>query len=280
MENTIKIKYRLDFNRLKETYFSAYGVTDDEYIKELDDSIPDRMRNIEAEFDDEKVIIKTVDKNEVNTYLYEEIYKIKKTKDSYLFFISNVQFFTFKFDDFTQEDLTKIDGLLKDCYILNQNETIAEIENYELNEKRVIEAGKTIYRSINIVFIILGVFLTVFHQIIYKNTFITLLTIVLYCIFIWFFLKFYYKNMAKKIIKSTNKNFLYARLSFYDDKLEVTAKRKIGMTKINYNEFYKIKKTKKGYLFLMQKYSFYFFFYDEFQKEELEKLNNTLSKYM
>ena len=52
------------------------------------------------------------------------------------------------------------------------------------------------------------------------------------------------------------------------------------MSEIYYNEFYKIKKTKKGYLFLLQKYSFYFFFYDEFREDELEKLNDTLDKYI
>ena len=64
MEDIIKIKYRLDFNRLKDTYLSAYGATSEEYLHELDRSIADRMRNIEAEFDNEKVVIKTIDKNE------------------------------------------------------------------------------------------------------------------------------------------------------------------------------------------------------------------------
>ena len=86
--------------------------------------------------------------------------------------------------------------------------------------------------------------------------------------------------MGKRIIKSTNKNFLYARILFYEDKIEVIAKRKMGLTEIYYNEFYKIKKTKKGYIFLIQKYSFYFFFYDEFKENELEKLNSALSGYM
>ena len=86
--------------------------------------------------------------------------------------------------------------------------------------------------------------------------------------------------MGKRIIKSTNKNFLYARILFYKDKIEVISKRKMGLSEIYYNEFYKIKKTKKGYLFLTQKYSFYFFFYDEFKKDELERLSSTLSQYI
>ena len=86
--------------------------------------------------------------------------------------------------------------------------------------------------------------------------------------------------MGKRIIKSTNKNFLYARILFFENKIEIVAKKKMGLSEIYYNEFYKIKKTKKGYLFLLQKYSFYFFFYDEFKKDELERLSSTLSQYI
>ena len=132
------------------------------------------------------------------------------------------------------------------------------MENYELNEERVIAASKIIYKNLNIVFLLLGIILTILHQIMYRSMLVNVLTIVLYTIFILFFLKFYYKSMGKRIIKSTNKNFLYARILFYKDKIEVISKRKMGLSEIYYNEFYKIKKIKKGYLFLTQKYSFYF----------------------
>ena len=280
MEDIIKIKYRLDFNRLKDTYMSAYGAASDEYLRELDGSIADSTRNIEAEFDNEKVVIKIIDKNEKNTYFYNEIFKIKKEKDSYLFFISKIQFFYFKFSDFSSEDLAKIDIILKEFYEKTQGEILAAVENYELNEERVIAASKIIYKNLNIVFLLLGIILTILHQIMYRSMLVNVLTIVLYTIFILFFLKFYYKSMGKRIIKSTNKNFLYARILFYKDKIEVISKRKMAMSEIYYNEFYKIKKTKKGYLFLTQKYSFYFFFYDEFKKDELERLSSTLSQYI
>ena len=280
MEDIIKIKYRLDFNRLKDTYMSAYGAASDEYLRELDGSIADSTRNIEAEFDNEKVVIKIIDKNEKNTYFYNEIFKIKKEKDSYLFFISKIQFFYFKFSDFSSEDLAKIDIILKEFYEKTQGEILAAVENYELNEERVIAASKIIYKNLNIVFLLLGIILTILHQIMYRSMLVNVLTIVLYTVFILFFLKFYYKSMGKRIIKSTNKNFLYARILFYKDKIEVISKRKMAMSEIYYNEFYKIKKTKKGYLFLTQKYSFYFFFYDEFKKDELERLSSTLSQYI
>ncbi len=280
MEDIIKIKYRLDFSRLKDTYMSAYGATSNEYLRELDGSIADSTRNIEAEFDNEKVVIKIIDKNEKNTYSYNEIFKIKKEKDSYLFFISKIQFFYFKFSDFSSEDLARIDVILKEFYEKTQGEILAALENYELNEERVVAASKIIYKSLNIVFLLLGIILTILHQMIYRSMLVNVLTIVLYTIFILFFLKFYYKSMGKRIIKSTNKNFLYARILFYNDKIEVISKRKMGLSEIYYNEFYKIKKTKKGYLFLTQKYSFYFFFYDEFKKDELERLNSTLSQYI
>ena len=280
MEDSIKIKFRIDFIRLRDTYLSAYGATSEEYLRELDNSIAETMRNFEAEFDNEKVVIKNVDKNEQNSYTYKEIFKIKKEKDCYLFFISKVQFFYFKFSDFPSEDLGKIDSILKEFYEKNQNEILAEIEDYELTEKRVTAASKIIYKSLNIVFLVLGVALALLHQMMYKSIFITLLTIGLYVVFILLFLGFYYKSMGKRIIKSTNKNFLYARILFFENKIEIVAKKKMGLSEIYYNEFYKIKKTKKGYLFLLQKYSFYFFFYDEFQKEELEKLNSILSEYM
>ena len=280
MEDIIKIKYRLDFNRLKDTYMSAYGAASDEYLREFDGSIADSTRNIEAEFDNEKVVIKIIDKNEKNTYSYNEIFKIKKEKDSYLFFISKIQFFYFKFSDFSSEDLARIDVILKEFYEKTLGEILAAVENYELNEERVIAASKIIYKNLNIVFLLLGIILTILHQIMYRSMLVNVLTIVLYTVFILFFLKFYYKSMGKRIIKSTNKNFLYARILFYNDKIEVISKRKMGLSEIYYNEFYKIKKTKKGYLFLTQKYSFYFFFYDEFKKDELERLSSTLSQYI
>ena len=280
MEDIIKIKYRLDFNRLKDTYMSAYGAASDEYLREFDGSIADSTRNIEAEFDNEKVVIKIIDKNEKNTYFYNEIFKIKKEKDSYLFFISKIQFFYFKFSDFSSEDLAKIDIILKEFYEKTQGEILAAVENYELNEERVIAASKIIYKNLNIVFLLLGIILTILHQIMYRSMLVNVLTIVIYTVFILLFLKFYYKSMGKRIIKSTNKNFLYARILFYKDKIEVISKRKMAMSEIYYNEFYKIKKTKKGYLFLTQKYSFYFFFYDEFKKDELERLSSTLSQYI
>ena len=280
MEDIIKIKYRLDFSRLKDTYMSAYGAASDEYLRELDGSIADSTRNIEAEFDSEKIVIKFIDKNEKNTYLYNEIFKIKKEKDCYLFFINKIQFFYFKFSDFSLEDLVKIDIILKEFYEKTQGEILAAVENYELNEERVVAASKIIYKSLNIVLLLLGIILTILHQIMYRSMVINVLTIVLYTIFILLFLKLYYKSMGKRIIKSTNKNFLYARILFYKDKIEVISKRKMGLSEIYYNEFYKIKKTKKGYIFLTQKYSFYFFFYNEFEKDELERLDSTLSQYI
>ena len=236
MEDIIKIKYRLDFKRLKDTYMSAYGAASDEYLRELDGSIADSTRNIEAEFDNEKVVIKIIDKNEKNTYFYNEIFKIKKEKDSYLFFISKIQFFYFKFSDFSSEDLAKIDIILKEFYEKTQGEILAAVENYELNEERVIAASKIIYKNLNIVFLLLGIILTILHQIMYRSMLVNVLTIVLYTVFILFFLKFYYKSMGKRIIKSTNKNFLYARILFYKDKIEVISKRKMGLSEIYYNE--------------------------------------------
>ena len=46
MEN-IKIKYKIDYDRLKDRYFSAYGVTDDDYLIELDNSTAENMRNFD-----------------------------------------------------------------------------------------------------------------------------------------------------------------------------------------------------------------------------------------
>ena len=50
--------------------------------------------------------------------------------------------------------------------------------------------------------------------------------------------------------------------------------------KVYYNEFYKIKKTKKGYMFFLQRNMFYFLCNYEFKKEELAKLETALAGYM
>ena len=49
---------------------------------------------------------------------------------------------------------------------------------------------------------------------------------------------------------------------------------------MKYDEFYKIEKIKEGYIFYTQRYNFYFFWFNEFQKEELEKLDIALSGYI
>ena len=61
--------------------------------------------------------------------------------------------------------------------------------------------------------------------------------------------------------------------------MENRAKKKYNLIKMNYDEFYKIEKVKKGYIFYTQKFSFYFFRFNEFKKDELEKLDVILSEY-
>ena len=131
MEN-IRIKYKIDYDRLKDRYFSAYGVSDDDYMKALDNSTAENMRNFEIIFEKDKLTVINTNKHETASFIYADLYKVKKSEDSYLFFTDNIHFYFLKFSDFSDEELKKLDSILRIYYEKNVGEPLAVLEDYEL----------------------------------------------------------------------------------------------------------------------------------------------------
>lgn len=280
MEIIAKIPdFKNDFQRLKESYYARYGVLDENYAKEIDNTISDSMRDYEIEFYKDKFLVRNIVKNEVNSYLYSELHMIEKGKDGYLFSLDKTKFYFFKFSEIIKEE--KLDEILKKYYIGTTNGVIATIENYVLDQKRCITGLKAMYKNMILRMELAGLILIgIIQYLFYKSVFITIISLIAYVIIIVIIFQFiYYKKTAKKILKSINENFLSARILFYSDEIEIITKKKLTLMKIRYNEFYKIQKIKTGYMFYTQKFSFYFFGYDEFKEEELIKLESILSKY-
>ncbi|MBP9477484.1 MAG: hypothetical protein KBF12_02595 [Sebaldella sp.] len=284
MEIIAKIpNFKTDLQRLKESYYARYGVMDENYAKEIDDTISDSMRDYEIEFYKDKFLVRNIVKNEVNSHLYSELYRVEKIKEGYLFSLDKTKFYFFKFSDLVENESTgdKLDEILKKYYTGTTNGVIATIENYVLDQKRCITGLKAMYKNMLSGMQLAGlIFLGVFQYLIYRDIFITVISVIGYVILIFILFKFfYYKRTAKKILKSINENFLSARILFYPDEIEIITKKKLTLIRLKYEEFYKIQKIKEGYMFYTQKFSFYFFGFDEFKKEELEELEKILSKY-
>ena len=277
MEN-ISIKYKIDYDRLKDSYFSVYGVSDDDYLKELYDSTAENMKNFEAVFENDKLTVINTDKHETDRFIYADLYKVEKSEDSYLFFINKIDFYFFKFSEFSDEELKKLDSVLRIYYEKNIDKPLAVLENYELNEKRVLEGFKNIYKHLNIGLILFFIFLGILNKSYLDKNFIVLL-IFEFLIFS-VVIRVLFRFSAKSIVKSTYKKFMRGKIIFDENSMKITGKEKMAGIKVYYNEFYKIKKTKKGYMFFLQRNMFYFLYNYEFQKEELTRLEAVLAKYM
>ena len=280
MERIAVIEYKITPERITNSYYAKHKVKYEEYSKEIYDSMSDRVKNIRTEFDEDRFIIENLVKNEKNEYLYDELFSIEKNDNGYLFCYDKVKYNFFEFNDFKSDELNELDKILKKYYMDNSSEEVAVIENYVLDQKRVIIGMKSMHRKMAL--IMTTVFPLLFGLINYVGNG-GLVFSVIECIFLFLLFNFIFyfsrKRSSKKIIASINENFLSARIVFYSDRLESIAKKKYNLLKMNYAEFYKIEKVKKGYIFYTQKYSFYFFWFDEFQKDELEKMDVILSEY-
>lgn len=274
--------FKNDFQRLKESYYAKYGVMDEIYAKEIAETIPDSMKHFSIEFYGEKFLVRNKIKEEVNTYLYDELYKIEKAGEGYLILINKNQFYFFKFSDFQEEELGKLDEILKKYYMNASNDVIAVIENYTWDLNRCITGMKAVYKKMIFRQKVIGLAaVIIIIQVLFKEVFLTIAAAAAFLILVTImFSFFYYKKTAKKILSSMNNNFLNVRVLFYSDEAEFITKKKLTISKMKYAEFYKIEKIKEGYIFYTQRYNFYFFWFDEFQKDELEKLESVLSEYI
>ena len=274
--------FKNDFQRLKESYYARYGVMDEISVKEIAETIPDSMKHFSIEFYSEEFIVRNKIKEEVNSYLYDELYKTEKVKDGYLISLNKNQFYFFKFSDFQEEELEKLDEILKKYYLNVSNDLVAVIEDYKWDLNRCITGMKAVYKKMIFRQKVIGLaVIIIIIQVLFKEIFLTIVAAAAFLILVTImFSFFYYKKTAKKILNSMNKNFLNIRVLFYSDEAEFITKKKLTVSKMKYDEFYKIEKIKEGYIFYTQRYNFYFFWFNEFPKEELEKLDIALSGYI
>ncbi|OCG57044.1 YcxB family protein [Gilliamella sp. Nev3-1] len=273
MNKKITVEYKINSQYLLDSYYAQSGVLDKEFAESLDRSIADNMRNFLITFDDEKMLLHNQDKSETNTYYYQDFYQIHKKADGYLFFVSCTIFYFIKFDLFKPEHLTILDNKLRPYYEKECNAPLAVIDNYEVTTKRILTGLKYLYRNITIgMFVILFIILIdfIFYQISLSMLLGSIFAVVGYQLCL--------RLSVNRIVKSVNSVYRHAIITFYNDKLECTYKEKLSGFKIKYSEFYKIRKLKKGYLIQIQKYSFYFLFYDEFTHQQRQKLEESFKQ--
>ena len=276
--------YKIDFDRIKDGYYTAYGVTDEIGAREISETIAESMRNFRVLFEETGFTFENTSKNEKNFYSYEEVYGIKKTETGYLFYLNKTSFYFFRFSDFQNEEaekLDKLDEIIKKYYENFPVNPIAVIENFEWTIERLVAGSKIVYKNVILMTNIVGlILLTIIQHQLYHKIWIDIISGILCLIFLSVVFKvFYYKRMAKRILNSMNKVTRHARILFYSDEMEVITKERLGSSKLKYKEFYKIKKAKNGYIFYTQKYSFYFFWFSDFTKEGLENLDKILVDY-
>lgn len=276
-----EIDFNYNLERIQDTYFAKYGAKSEKETEELDKTIADSMRKYKILFYADKFILQNIIKNESTSHFYNETYEIEKVENGYIFFITKQMFYFFKFTDFNSDELRNLDRVLEKYYKKTEGRVIAKVENYELTEKRCIQGFKYLYKNLDWFYITVSLFLVIILYKAYNNIFIALTRgILFYFVLIILAKTLYYKVMAKKIIKSMNEKFKRARVIFYEDKAEIILKEKLGLTSLEYREFYKIKKMKKGYIFCTGRYSFYFFWFDDFKEDELIRLEKVLLKYL
>lgn len=280
-KSTAEIDFNYNLERIQDTYFAKYGVKSEEEAKALDETITDSMRKYKILFYDDKFVFENIIKNENTTHFYNEIFEIEKVENGYIFFITKQKFYFFKFNDFDSNEAENLDKVLEKYYKKTEGRIIAKVENYELTEKRCTQGLKYLYKNMDWFYITVSLFLFVILYRIYNDLFTALIRGILFYFVVIILVKtLYYKVVAKRILKSVNEKFKRTRMLFYEDKMEIILKEKFGLTSLEYKEFYKIKKMKKGYMFYTQKYSFYFLWFDDFREDELIRLEEVLSKYL
>ena len=281
-KQTVVIEYYVNTQYWLDAYHAKYGVLDHEFAQKLNDSTPDNMRHFTMSFNNEKLVIFNKDKNEINTFYYQDLYCINKTENGYLFFINNQDFYFVSQQSFKSDELEIIHDFLCDYLGKNLENQIAEINNYKMDINRIYYCfyyllfKKSIMTPIYILVMFLPCYFLIKDS--SKALFFVYFTI-LYSIAIYFSIKPGIKCSAKNQFKTTNDFFLYSRVIFYDDRFIMINKNQIGISIIKYSQLYKIRKVKKGYLFLINSSMSYLFYNEDFTPKQRQVLEENLMQY-
>ena len=128
MEKIAEIEHKVTLEKIMNSYYAHYKVKYEEYSKEFYDSLPDSVKEVRVEFYEDRLVIENLIKNEKQTYLYDELYKVQKSENAYLFYTNKVEYRFFEFSDFNAEELENLDNTIKKYYEKTEDNIIAEIE--------------------------------------------------------------------------------------------------------------------------------------------------------
>ena len=272
----IVIEYYVNTQYWLDAYYAKNGVLDEEFAQNLNDSTAYNMRHFTIAFDNEKLVILNKDKNETNTFYYQDLYRINKTKIGYLFFINNQNFWFVSNQFFKSFEQQIINDLLQNYINKNQESEIALIKDYELDVNRLYNLNCYQQKSI-IIFIRILTILTLFFLCYLKISDPTKSIYFPTGMLIMFLsLKPAIKIACKKFYDSSDEIWRRAKVTFYNDRLEMISKKKGVVNIIKYNQFYKIKREKKYYLFFTSNVNAYLFYKEEFTADQRETLEENL----
>lgn len=276
MEKIAEIEYKVTLEKIMNSYYAHYKVKYEEYSKEFYDSLPDSVKEVRVEFYEDRLVIENLIKNEKNTYLYDELYTVKKSENSYSFYTNKVEYRFFEFSDFKAKELENLDDILKKYYENTKNKIIAEIENFEWTEEKLRKGTMNTSMKFRVLLMFLILAVLIFEIIIYPG-FRTLIPALagIIIIFLWYY--YYFRVRPKKQINSINPSLKKMTVIFYENYIELISKSSPKISEVKYLEFYEIKKKKYGYLFYTQRNQFYLFEFSE-MTGNIEELKNIIKE--
>ena len=281
MKEIAEIQYTVDADRLKRLYYARYKVNYEKFSQEIYESRSESEREYKDIFFDDRVISENILKNEKTTFLYDELFAVEKTEDGYLFHITNNSLLFYGFNEFDPKSLEALDEILRPYYEIKLEKPAAVIENFEYTENKI---RKIMFKKVfnyRLLLVITAYILLIWSELLYTSSFSKVLCMVI-ALGISIQYLYSYFIIPKKTLKSMKNGLLRGRVLFYQDRLEIINKAKAEISVIKYEEFFKIKEIKYGFLFYIQRYKCFLFEYSEIQgdMENLKKIlfNNKESK--
>ena len=273
MEPIAVTEYKITSEKIMEFYYAKYKVNYDEFSKEIYDTMPDNMKEMRVEFFEDRFVLENLMKSEKNTYLYDDLFAIEKVGNGYLFYYNKTEYYFSKFSNFSIQELGKLDDILRKYYEKAEYKIIAEIENFEWTAKKIRMGMRTKFKMA-VIATVLGYFT---FGIISSRAVESLMPNLIGMIII-FLISFYaFKIVPEKTLKSMNPKLIKMRVLFYEEHMVLINKLEPKIIQMKYNEFYKIKKIKSGYLLYGQRNQFYLVEFSE-MTGNIEELKNIIKE--
>ena len=275
MKEIAEIRYTENPERLERLYYARYKVNYEKFAQEYHDSTPESMKEFRDIFFDDRIISENLIKNEKNTYFYNELSAVEKTEEGYLLYVTKNNLIFYGFDEFENETLEVLDKILKPYYEIEKNKIIAVIENFEYTVEKIRKIRFKRVLNYRLLLVVTAFLLVIYALFLNRdNTVKVLYSIMAAVIFIQYLYSYFIA--PKKVFESMSKRPLRARVVFFDNRLELINKSDAGLDTIKYNEFFKIKEIRWGFLFYIQKYKCFLFEYSEIEGD-IENLKKILS---